>query len=302
MRISLFACSVPVLLAMIAPGQVWAQIPKSFEIKLPERSLLWPDGAPGALGTDEQDQPSITVYPIGGSQKVSTGVVVFPGGGYVNLAVDHEGAQVAAWLNSYGITAFVVRYRLGPRYHHPVELGDAQRAIRWARASANTYGFDPHRLGVWGFSAGGHMASTAGTHFDSGKPESADPIEQQSSRPDFLILSYPVITFKEPYLHHGSRDALLGKTPDPALIDLLSNELQVTKDTPPTFLFHTSDDRVVPVQNSLDFYAALRQAGVPAEMHIFESGPHGVGLARNMPQLSDWPDLLAKWLKANGWL
>jgi acetyl esterase/lipase len=227
-------------------------------------------------------------------------VIVFPGGGYVNLAIDHEGSQIAAWLNSYGIPAFVLRYRLGPKYHHPIELGDAQRAIRYVRAHASEYGIDPHRIGVWGFSAGGHLASSTGTHFDNGKPDSGDPIERESSRPDFMILAYPVITFKEPFLHRGSRDALLGHNPDPALIDLLSNETQVTKETPPAFLFHTSDDAVVPVQNSIEFYLAMRAAGVPAEMHIFQHGHHGVGLARDNPDLSIWPDLLAKWLKERG--
>jgi acetyl esterase/lipase len=300
---SRFCRSCVLAIVALDIGKMMAQSPSNpFEIKLTQRVLLWPDGAPGALGNAEEDQPSLTIYPAGGPQKVSTGVVVFPGGGYVHLAIDHEGAQIAAWLNSYGIPAFVLRYRLGPRYHHPIELGDAQRAIRWVRAHAKDYGVDPHRLGVWGFSAGGHLASTAGTHFDSGKPDSSDLIEQQSSRPDFLILSYPVITFREPYLHRGSRDALLGKNPDPALIDLLSNELRVTKETPPTFLFHTSDDKVVPVQNSIEFYLALEKASVPAELHVFQSGPHGVGLARNMPGLAEWPDLLAKWLKQNGWL
>lgn len=272
----------------------------NYQIPLPERVLLWPNGAPGAQGTAEEDTPTLTIYPIAGPQKVKTGVVVFPGGGYVHLAVDHEGSQIAAWLNSYGISAFVLRYRLGPKYHHPIELGDAQRAIRYVRSRANDFGIDPGRIGVWGFSAGGHLASTAGTHFDSGKPDAADVVDRISSRPDFLILAYPVITFKEPFLHRGSRDALLGKSPDPQLIDSLSNETQVTANTPPTFLFHTSDDPVVPVQNSLNFYAALRAAKVPAEMHIFEHGEHGVGLARNNPALSVWPDLLAAWMKERG--
>jgi acetyl esterase/lipase len=271
------------------------------EFALPSRVLLWPNGAPQAQGDSPLDKPDLAVYPISGGQKVRTGVIVFPGGGYQNLAVDHEGVQVAAWLNSYGITAFVVRYRLGPKYHYPVELEDGQRAVRWARAHATDYGIDPHHIGVWGFSAGGHMASSVGTHFDAGKPASADPIERESSRPDFEILAYPVITFEEPYLHRGSRDNLLGKSPSPELVRLTSNELQVTKDTPPTFLFHTSDDPVVPVQNSLLFYQALRAAGVDAEMHIFEHGHHGVGLARDVPSLSSWPDLLATWLKEQGW-
>lgn len=272
----------------------------NYQVPLPERVLLWPTGAPGALGTGEEDRPSLTIYPSGGPQKVKTGVLVFPGGGYTHLAVDHEGAQIAAWLNSYGISAFVLRYRLGPKYHDPIEMGDAQRAIRYVRSRANDFGIYPDRIGVWGFSAGGHLAATVGTHFDNGKREAADPMERLSSRPDFLILAYPVITFKEPFLHRGSRDALLGKSPDPQMIESLSNETQVTANTPPTFLFHTADDSVVPVQNSLNFFAALRAARVPAEMHIFEHGVHGVGLARNDPSLSVWPDLLAKWLQSRG--
>lgn len=270
------------------------------EVKLPKTILLWPNGAPGAQGDTDADKPTLTIYPIAGPQKVSTGVIVFPGGGYVHLAVDHEGSQIAAWLNSYGITAFVLHYRLGPKYHHPIELGDAQRAVRWVRAHSTDYGIAPDHLGVWGFSAGGHLAASAGTHFDGGNASSSDSIEHQSCRPDFLILAYPVITFEDPYAHKGSRESLLGKNPDPALVKLLSNEQQVTGDTPPTFLFHTSDDGVVPVQNSIEFYLALRAAKVPAEMHIFEHGAHGVGLARNNPELSGWPDLLAQWLKARG--
>jgi acetyl esterase/lipase len=269
-------------------------------LNLPFTVPLWPNGAPGALGTSPADQPSLTVFPISGPQKVPTGVVVFPGGGYVHLAMDHEGQQIAAWLNSYGITAFVVQYRLGPLYHYPAEFQDGQRAVRWARAHAAGFGIDPHRIGVWGFSAGGHLASTVATHFDNGKPDSADPVERESSRPDFLILAYPVITFEEPYLHRGSRNALLGPNPNPSLVELLSNEKHVTADTPPAFLFQTSDDPVVPVQNSVEFYLALRAAGVPAEMHIYEHGPHGVGLARNHPELASWPHLLADWLRARG--
>jgi acetyl esterase/lipase len=265
----------------------------------PNTILLWPNGAPGAQGTADTDQPSLTIYRAS-QGKVPTGVVVCPGGGYVNLAMDHEGKQVAEWLNNLGISAFVLKYRLGPKYHHPVELGDGQRAVRYVRAHASEYGIDPHHIGIWGFSAGGHLASSVGTHFDSGHADSADAIEHESSRPDFMILGYPVITFEEPYLHRGSRKALLGENPDPLLIELLSNERQVTKDTPPTFLFHTSDDPGVPVENSIAFYSALHKAGVPAEMHIYEHGPHGVGLAKNDPALSTWPELLSNWLKVRG--
>lgn len=262
--------------------------------------LLWPNGAPGAKGTADIDKPSLTIYPVSSANKVETGVVVFPGGGYVNLAMDHEGRQIAEWLNKLGIPAFVLEYRLGPKYHYPVELWDAQRAIRYVRAHVNDYGIRSDRIGIWGFSAGGHLASTAGTHFDNGDHNTGDPIDAVSSRPDFMILAYPVITMMDPYVHHGSLHALLGDKPDPALVRSLSNETQVTSRTPPTFLFATANDNVVPVENSVQFDEALNRAGVPAEMHIYLKGPHGVGLAQNDPVLRTWPDRLADWLKAQG--
>lgn len=265
----------------------------------PQTVLLWPEGAPGAKGSSDADKPALTLFPLSGPHAQSA-VIVFPGGGYANLAMTYEGTDVAVWLNSLSIPAFVLRYRLGMKYHHPIELEDAQRAIRYVRAHAAEYGIDPRKIGVWGFSAGGHLASSTGTHFDSGNANSADPIDRQSSRPDFMILAYPVITMSPPYAHAGSREHLLGPDPDPTLVNLMSNELQVTKDTPSTFLFHTSDDPVVPVQNSIEFYLALRKAGVPAEMHIYEHGRHGVGLALNDPELSTWPTLLANWLRVRG--
>ncbi len=266
----------------------------------PHAILLWPDGAPGALGTADEDQPSLTPFIVSGARAVPTAVIVCPGGSYTALSFEKEGTDAAKRLNEHGISAFVLKYRLGPKYHHPIELGDAQRAIRFVRLHAKEYGYAANRIGIWGFSAGGHLASTAGTHFDAGKPDAADPIERQSSRPDFMILAYPVITLKEPYAHLGSRANLLGDHPDPALIALLSNETQVTKDTPPTFLFHTSEDKVVPVENSVMFYLALQKAGVPAEMHIFQKGDHGVGLAETDPVLFIWPDILGAWLKVQG--
>jgi len=280
--------------ALLYAGRLAAQVPEHQTI------LLWQDGAPGAKGDADVDNPALTLYSASGPNKVPTAVVVCPGGGYVHLAMDHEGKQVAEWLNHLGISAFVLKYRLGPKYHYPVELWDAQRAIRYVRAHAADFGVEPNRVGIWGFSAGGHLASTAGTHFDPGDPNGADAIDKQSSRPDFMILAYPVITFLEPHAHLGSLHALLGEKPDPELVRLLSNELQVTPQTPPAFLFHTSDDTVVPVQNSIQFYTALRQAGVPAEMHIYLHGPHGVGLAQHDPVLRTWPDRLADWLKAQG--
>jgi acetyl esterase/lipase len=261
---------------------------------------LWEGGAPGALGSQPSDIPTLTVYPA--RQPNATAVVVAPGGGYAGLAMNHEGRQVANWLNAMGVTAFVLQYRLGPRYHHPVELGDAQRAIRTVRARAAEFGISPERVGMMGFSAGGHLASTAGTHFDAGNPSAPDPIDRFGSRPDFLILAYPVITMNPAFTHAGSRKNLLGDNPDPRLVELMSNELQVTPQTPPTFLFHTTADNGVPVMNSVVFYEALVKAGVPAEMHLFANGPHGVGLALQDPALSEWPALLATWLRGKGLL
>lgn len=263
---------------------------------------LWPSGAPGALGQTETDQPSLTLYLPPADRATGAAVVVFPGGGYGHLAVDHEGKQVAEWLNRHGVAAFVVRYRLGPRYRHPVMLGDAQRAIRTVRARAGSWRLDAARIGILGFSAGGHLASTAGTHFDAGRAGAADPIERASSRPDFMILIYPVITMTDEHTHQGSKRNLLGATPDPALVRLLSNETQVTPDTPPTFLVHTTDDAAVPVENSLQFYAAARRAKVPVEMHVFETGRHGFGLGTGNPTLARWPDLAVAWLASHGWL
>jgi acetyl esterase/lipase len=216
--------------------------------------------------------------------------------------MDKEGEQVAIWLNSIGVTAFVLKYRLGPRYHHPIELGDAQRAIRTVRSKAAEYRLDAARIGIMGFSAGGHLASTAGTHYDAGKPDASDAIDHAGSRPDFLVLCYAVITFRAPYAHAGSRLMLVGNTPDAALVDDLSNELQVNAQTPPAFLFHTANDHTVPVENSVQFFLALRKAGVPAEMHIYENGPHGVGMAPTDATLSSWAGRLEAWMRGRGLL
>jgi acetyl esterase/lipase len=264
--------------------------------------LLWPEGAPGAQGTEDVDRPSLTVYLPPGANATRTGVVIAPGGGYVHLAVAKEGTAYAQWLNARGVAAFVLQYRLGPKYHYPVELEDAQRAIRLVRAHAAEYGIDADRVGMWGSSAGGHLTATTGTHFDAGDPAATDLVERQSSRPEFMILAYPVITFEEPQLHRGSKLYLLGENPDPKLVESLSDETQVTKETPPAFLFATTDDKTVPVMNSVLFYSALVKAGVPAEMHLFQHGAHGAGLAAANPDLSVWPDLLAKWMRERGYM
>lgn len=263
---------------------------------------LWPGGAPAAQGQETGDQPTITAYAAPAAGRNGTAVVVFPGGGYGHLAVDHEGEQVARWLNGAGISAFVVRYRLGPKYRHPVMLGDAQRAVRTVRARAAEWGVDPRKIGVIGFSAGGHLASTAGTHFDGGRVGAADPVEAVGSRPDFMMLIYPVITMRDAYTHQGSKRNLLGEKPEPRLVWLLSNERQVTADTPPTFLVHTTDDAAVPVENSLLFFQALREAGVPVELHVYETGRHGLGLAPGHPLMSSWPDRALAWMASHGWI
>jgi acetyl esterase/lipase len=216
--------------------------------------------------------------------------------------MDHEGDQIARWYNSLGIAAFVLKYRLGPKYRHPVEMSDVQRAIRTVREGAWRYGVRPDRIGVMGFSAGGHLASTAATHFDAGDANAADPIDRVSSRPDFAVLCYPVISLTTDYTHEGSKRNLLGENADGALVESLSNEKQITGETPPTFLWHTNEDTVVPSENSVLFYLGLRKAGVPAELHIFERGRHGMGLAWTDRVLSAWPDLLANWLYSRGLL
>jgi acetyl esterase/lipase len=268
----------------------------------PKVLLLWPDGAPGAKGEEEADKPSLTVFTPPAAKANGAAVIICPGGGYGHLAVGHEGEDVAGWLDDHGVTAFMLKYRIAPRYHHPAPLQDAQRAIRTVRARAREWNIDPSRIGIWGFSAGGHLASTAGTHFDDGKPDAADTIERASCRPDFMVLCYPVITLEPPYAHMGSRHNLLGKDADNKLVESLCNDKQVTPRTPPTFLMHTDADKGVPPENSVLFYLALRKAKVPAELHIFEKGPHGVGLAPNDPVLSAWPDRLAAWLGGHGWL
>ena len=264
--------------------------------------LLWPGGAPGAQGSEDRDQPSITLRLADPAKANGTAVIVCPGGGYGNLAMDHEGRQIADYLNGLGVSAFILKYRLGPRYHHPAPLQDAQRAIRIVRSRAKEFNVDPSRIGIWGFSAGGHLASTAGTHFDDGNASAQDPIDRAGSRPDFMVLAYPVISLTTEYVHAGSRRNLLGEPFDNTLAEQLSNEKQVTSRTAPTFLFHTDEDTGVPPENSVLFYLALRKAKVPAEMHIYRKGRHGVGLAPTDPVLSTWSARLTDWMKVQGLL
>jgi acetyl esterase/lipase len=263
---------------------------------------LWPQGAPGALGKEEKDSPTLTPY-LPNLDRVSGAVmVVCPGGGYGALA-SHEGRDYAMWLNELGVTAFVLKYRLGSGgYRHPVMLQDAARAVRYVRANAEAWKLDPKRVGIMGSSAGGHLASTLLTHFDAGNPAASDVIDRQSSRPDLGILCYPVVTMGEK-THGGSKRNLLGENPPSDLVRLLSNELQVTKETPPTFLFHTVEDRAVPVENSLDFAAALARNSIPFALHVYPRGAHGIGLGTrdwNPAARHPWTTQCALWLKEQG--
>jgi len=286
-----------VVLVVLAAAMVHAQQPPLADGQI---IPLWNGRAPGALGSDETDIPTLTAYLPRTMSAATPAVIVCPGGGYVRLASNHEGRQVASYLNSLGMAAFVLRYRLGPRYHHPIELGDAQRAIRMLRSRAAEWRLDATRIGIMGFSAGGHLAMSASTMFDAGDPRAVDPIDRAGSRPDFAVLAYPVISMTAAWTHQGSKQNLLGDNPNPDLAKRLSGEFAVSKETPPTFIFHTNQDATVPAENSLQYFLALRQSGVAAEMHVFEKGPHGVGLANDDVALSTWSTLLANWLRTRG--
>jgi acetyl esterase/lipase len=229
-------------------------------------------------------------------------MIVCPGGGYGGLAA-HEGATYALWLNDQGIAGFVLKYRLGSAgYRHPRMLQDAARAMRLVRARAAEWKLDTKRIGIIGSSAGGHLASTLLTHFDSGDPQAADPIERQSDRPDLGVLCYAVITMEE-FTHAGSRRNLLGDNPSPQLLAELSNEQHVTPQTPPCFVWATDEDKAVPAENSIMFAQALRKAGVPFELHIYQRGPHGIGLGTKTydpSKFHQWTHDCQIWLKEQG--
>ncbi|HLP78284.1 MAG TPA: alpha/beta hydrolase [Candidatus Paceibacterota bacterium] len=265
---------------------------------------LWPDGAPGALGKQPKDIPTLTPFLAPADKATGAAMVICPGGGYQHLA-DHEGSVFAKWLNDHGISAFVLKYRLAPDYHNPSMFQDVSRALRTVRARADEWKIDPKRIGIMGSSAGGHLASTLLTHSDSGDTNATDIIERQSSRPTLGILCYPVITMGK-FTHQGSRNNLIGTNPSPELVREFSNELQVTSNTPPTFLWHTYEDRTVPVENSLQFADALRKAGVPFDLHVYQKGGHGQGLGirqytpERIPQMLPWTADCIYWLKQQG--
>ncbi len=271
--------------------------------KTPRTIRLWEREAPGAIGSSEKDIPTAIVYLPSEQDKPTGAVVILPGGGYGTLAMDHEGHQIAAWVNRMGMAGIIVSYRhRGRGYGHPAPMLDAQRAIRLTRYYADDWNIDPQKVGVLGFSAGGHLTTTVLTHFDAGKQDAggSDAIDQLSCRPDFGVVCYAVIAFDQDYSHRGSQRNLLGENPDPDLVESLSNEKQVSEDTPPCFVWHTAEDKVVPAHNSLKFYAALVDRGVPSELHIFAKGRHGIGLGRDIPGASQWPKLCQNWLVRNG--
>jgi acetyl esterase/lipase len=273
---------------------------------------LWPEGVPLAKPDAPPERvedgriynvsvPTLTVFPAPAGTANGLGMIVCPGGGYVRLAVDNEGSAATRWLNGIGVTVFVLKYRVAPN-GHPAPLLDVLRAVRLVRSRASELGVDPHRIGVLGTSAGGHVAASAGTLFDAPEGRTGAALDKVSARPDFLVLLYPVITMKDPYVHAGSRRALLGDGPSADLVARTSMELHVTRETPPTFLAHTQEDRSVPVENSLLFYSALRTAGVPVEMHLYEKGPHGFGLQPGLGTTSEWPLRCEEWMRAHGWM
>jgi acetyl esterase/lipase len=295
-------CFIVLFFAMIAwESSATAQTAQKAPVPRMEFPL-WTGDAPGALDKEAKDIPTLTPYFAPPAKATGASVVICPGGGYANLA-PHEGFHYALWLNEQGITGFVLKYRLGSgSYKHPAMMQDVQRAIRYVRANAEKWDLDPNRIGVMGSSAGGHLASTALTHFDAGDSAAVDPIDRVSSRPDLGILCYPVITMG-PDTHSGSKRNLLGDNPDPKLVELLSNEKQVTGNTPPVFIFHTYEDAAVKVENVTEFAAALRRSGVPFSLHIYTKGAHGMGLGTAQWDPGNrhiWTAECALWLKEQG--
>jgi acetyl esterase/lipase len=295
----LAACACPGALSQSAP-QAPAAAPDPAR---PHGQIqyLWPEGAPGAVGTEEQDKPHFEIF-TGYGPAPRTAVIVCPGGGYHTLSYEKEGIQAAAWLNLHGITAFVLTYRLTPRYQYPQPMLDGYRSVRWVRSHAAEYHIAPDRIGMWGFSAGGHLVTMVGTHFDDGNPQAADPIDRVGDRPDFVISAYGPLTLQTGIVRPGALANLYVAGSTPEMLDDLSPELHIKPHTPPFFLYATTPDVSVPVLSSVVFYTALVKAGVPAEMHLFQTGAHGSALGQSNPELAEWPTLVENWLRVNGWI
>ncbi len=282
----------------------------TFQLAIAQNVIkLWPNGAPGnneCLQSEEifngkmvrfVSDPTLTVYLPEKEKNTGAAIVICPGGGYAIEAMDHEGYAYAEYLQSKGIAGIVLKYRL-PYGHYDIALNDAQQAIRTVRFNATDWGIDPDKIGISGFSAGGHLAATASTHFDKGKVDSTNPVEKVSCRPDFSVLVYPVVTFNELWGHMGSRENLMGKNHDLKLIRYFSNELQVTAETPPAFLILADDDSAVSPRNSIEYYSALNEKGIPSELHIFREGGHGFGMNKTGKPRDQWPLMLIDWMNA----
>jgi acetyl esterase/lipase len=266
--------------------------------------VLWPNRAPGAVGTEDEDVPKMFEYPAVGAG-VHSAVIVLPGGGYTHLVTEKEGGVEARWLSEHGVTAFVLEYRLGPRYHFPSPMLDAARALRYVRSHAAELDVVKDRIGLWGFSAGGHLAGYLAAVNDNGSASSPDPIERVSDRPDFAIVSYGRFSMDESIPRATNMEGLLGDHPTQAMLDTISVVKLVTKNTPPIFIYSTTADQTVNSMNATALYDALKRAGVPVELHIFERGPHGTGMAqtlKDLPELAIYPTLLENWMELHGWM
>jgi acetyl esterase/lipase len=276
-----------------------AWLARSVSAAEPASTPLWPAGAPGAVGTTDADVPSITIHLPETAKRNGKAVLICPGGGYGGLMMSYEGHDIARWLNQQGIAGAVLKYRVGPRYHHPAPFDDATRAMRMLRARSAELAINPRQIGIMGFSAGGHLAATVACHFDTGIADSTDETERQSSRPDFHILVYPVISLKPTFGHGGSRNNLLGPTPPDELLSWLSMEEQVSRTTPPLWITHSVSDTVVQVENSRAYVAACQKQQIPAEYLELPSGQHGLGVGKG-PLWEQWQASCAKWLAEFG--
>ena len=302
-------CLVAIPLAAQTPAAVTSQVPATITAPpagFTQSIVLWPGGAPLAHGTTEGDIPKLFTYPTAGAGPHSA-VIVMPGGGYTHEVMEQEGAYEARWLAAHGVSAFVLEYRLSPAYVYPAQMLDASRAIRYVRSHAAELGVKPDAIGIWGFSAGGHLSGYMATIHKAGDPAAKDPIDRVSDRPDFAILSYAPLSM-ELYTRAGTPPlkTLIGDHPTQATIDAVDPAKHVSADTSPCFIYSTTGDKTVDSRNAAEFYEALKAAGIPAEMHIFELGPHGTHMGEGLPpalhELTVVPELLGNWLQLHGWM
>lgn len=306
-RMSLFryVAAGLVVLSVVADAQMVQATKTAPPAGFTEAIVLWPGGAPLAQGTTEGDVPKLLSYPAAGPGP-HVAVVVMPGGGYTHVVMEKEGAVEARWLNAHGVSAYVLEYRLAPAYKYPAAMLDGARAVRYVRSHAAELGVDAGKVGVWGFSAGGHLAGYISTMHDAGNAANKDAIERVSDRPDFAVFSYARLSLDNSIPRNGSMETLLGVGADQAGIDSIDVVKHVTADTPSAFLYSTSGDQTVDARNATAYYNALKKLGIPAELHIFERGVHGTGMGQglkpDMFELTIWPTLLANWMTQNGWM